>query len=496
MTTSTRSMLVIDPDASARSWLSEELSVRGWCAYASSGWGESDAAGQASEWDRSSSFAAALVDVSRTEDAFKWLRERRPELPIVAVGSVASASQVVACMRAGAVDFLPKPCEARELERVLSRLEAAEIRPVHARVARGLRGPLTSELDSAMHGLFEMLDRVARTDVTVLITGESGSGKEYVADWIHSHSHRLARPFVKVNCAALPARLLESELFGYEKGAFTGADARKPGKFELAHRGTLFLDEISEMSPELQAKLLQVLQDRSFARLGGESDVAVDVRILAATHRDLRREVECGRFREDLFYRLNVVHLRVPPLRERRAELLGLAEEVGRRVGDDVGRPHVPLTPALRRAFESYAWPGNVRELENMLKRWAVLQSEPSILEYIERQTALLRKGAVEEAARDQCRGPRGVLGSFLAGEREAVSLREVSREAALRAERRAIERVLEHTRWNRRRTAELLQVSYKALLYKMRDAGLGAEGGGRPGISSGADSSPPRASA
>ena len=230
-----------------------------------------------------------------------------------------------------------------------------------------------------MREVRDLISRVADTDVTVLIRGESGTGKELVARAIHAASPRRHRTFVKVNCAALPSELLESELFGFERGAFTGAIQHKPGKFEFAHEGTMFLDEISEMHHPLQSKLLQVLQDGEFARLGGRQDVHVDVRILAATNRDLEKAVAEGQFREDLFFRLNVVCITLPPLRQRRDEIPVLTDRFLAQYAEHYNKPPIALSSATLRLFTEYDWPGNVRELENLLKRAVILGSDESI---------------------------------------------------------------------------------------------------------------------
>ncbi|MFQ5515615.1 MAG: sigma 54-interacting transcriptional regulator, partial [Myxococcota bacterium] len=276
----------------------------------------------------------------------------------------------------------------------------------------------------------------------------------------------------KVNCAALPSELLESELFGYEPGAFTGAHGRKLGKFEAADRGTIFLDEISEMTPRLQAKLLQVLQDGRFSRLGGEHEIQVDARVLAATNRDLEQAVRDHAFREDLFYRLNVVSIRIPPLRERRDEIPPLADHFLRRYSRAYGKPYRTLSGPLLEAFQRHRWPGNVRELENLIKRYVVLGSEASLLRELEASRASARSGAGSRPVASE-------LERYLNGETDRVSLKKIGRDAALAAERRMIEKVLHRTRWNRRAAAEILQISYKALLYKMKDAGLAGAGRG-----------------
>jgi two-component system response regulator AtoC len=270
-----------------------------------------------------------------------------------------------------------------------------------------------------------------------------------------------------VNCAALPSELLESELFGFEKGAFTGAQKRKLGKFEYANKGTIFLDEIGEMSPALQAKLLQVLQDGEFSRLGGESDVKVDTRIIAATNRKLEEAVKEGGFREDLYYRLNVVTVQLPPLRERRGAIPLLVDHFLRKFGEQYGKEIRTLAPSTMKRFMDYYWPGNVRELENMVRRMIVLGNEEAVLAEIS------RREPPREAAGESGGGiDFGALGFDLADE-DQVDLKAISKRAAQVAEKRVIERVLQRTRWNRKEAAERLQISYKALLYKMKENGL-----------------------
>jgi two-component system response regulator AtoC len=333
-----------------------------------------------------------------------------------------------------------------------------------------------------MREVRDLIDRVADTDVTVLVRGESGTGKELVARAIHASSPRKNRTFVKVNCAALPSELLESELFGFERGAFTGAIQQKPGKFEFAHEGTMFLDEISEMHPPLQSKLLQVLQDGEFARLGGREDVHVDVRIVAATNRDLEVAVADGHFREDLFFRLNVVCITLPPLRQRRDEIPVLTERFLRQYAEHYNKPPIALAPETMRLFGIYEWPGNVRELENLLKRAVVLGSDESIrrelAENIAGRTAaagsipaLQPRTEVEVAAPPTVAAAaveHAALPAALSG-----SLKDIARHAAREAERELIYRTLQQTRWNRREAAEILGVSYKALLYKIKEAEL-----------------------
>jgi two-component system response regulator AtoC len=320
-----------------------------------------------------------------------------------------------------------------------------------------------------MREVWEMIQQAARVDVTVLIGGETGTGKDLVARVIHHFSSRRHAPFVKVNCAAVPRELLESELFGHERGAFTGAHQLRLGKFELANRGTIFLDEIGDLHPALQAKLLHVLQDGTFSRVGGKAPIAVDVRVLAASNRDLEREVEAMRFREDLFYRLNVIQIVVPPLRDRMDELPLLAGYFAQRYARLFRREGFTLSPAALDRLSRHHFPGNVRELENLVKRMIVLDDP-----HLER-TPLLRTGRTNghaEAAGGNGGGngaPRPAVPRA-----EIVPLKEVARMAARAAEREAIARVLEQTGWNRVRAAKLLRISYRALLYKIKDVGLG----------------------
>jgi two-component system response regulator AtoC len=335
-----------------------------------------------------------------------------------------------------------------------------------------------------MNEVRDLISRVADTDVTVLVRGESGTGKELVARALHRASPRRDRMFVKVNCAALPSELLESELFGFERGAFTGAIQQKPGKFEFASQGTMFLDEISEMHTSLQAKLLQVLQEGEFSRLGGREDVRVDVRIVAATNRDLEAAVANGTFREDLFFRLNVVCITLPPLRQRRDEIPVLTDLFLRHYAEHYNRPHITLGDATMCLFQQYQWPGNVRELENLIKRAVVLGGDESIRRELEAtlagRTAVpgpipVLQWPAPAPAPAPIRPPEPAAAS--PAPEPAVlasgSLKDIARQAARNAERDLISRTLQHTRWNRREAASILGISYKALLYKIKDAEL-----------------------
>jgi transcriptional regulator with PAS, ATPase and Fis domain len=340
-----------------------------------------------------------------------------------------------------------------------------------------------------MREVQDLIARVADTDVTVLIRGESGTGKELVARAIHSASPRREKPFVKVNCAALPSELLESELFGFERGAFTGAIQHKPGKFEFANHGTMFLDEISEMPLALQSKLLQVLQDGEFARLGSRSDVRVDVRIVAATNRDLEGAVANEQFREDLFFRLNVVCITLPPLRQRRDEIPELTRLFLTQYGEHYNKPPQALASDTLRLFAEYDWPGNVRELENLIKRAVILGTDESIRRELAEAIAgrMLRPGPIPALQPRQAAAPAAApvpaLPPAAASQAPAAaaadvappsgSLKDIARHAAREAERELIYRTLQQTRWNRREAAEILGISYKALLYKIKEAEL-----------------------
>ena len=335
-----------------------------------------------------------------------------------------------------------------------------------------------------MREVHDLITRVADTDVTVLVRGESGTGKELVARAVHAASGRRLKTFVKVNCAAIPSELLESELFGFERGAFTGALQHKPGKFEFASQGTMFLDEVSEMPLALQAKLLQVLQDGEFARLGGREDVHVDVRIVAATNRDLDSAVANGEFREDLFFRLNVVCITLPPLRQRRDEIPTLVDLFLRHYAEHYNRPRITLRPETLALFQQHYWPGNVRELENLIKRAVVLGSDHSIQRELSEVIAgrTRSSGPIPALQGNGSGVPQVACGLPPPGPPAAASplpvplqgsLKDIARQAARLAERELIYRTLQQTRWNRREAAEILGISYKALLYKIKDAEL-----------------------
>ncbi len=325
--------------------------------------------------------------------------------------------------------------------------------------------PPLLDLTPAMRALREIIERVADTNATVLVRGESGVGKELVARSIHAASPRHDQPLIKVNCAALPGELLESELFGHEKGAFTGAYRRKLGKFEFANKGTIFLDEIGELPFALQAKLLHILQDHEFSRVGGREMIRVDTRVIASTNRNLETALETGQFREDLYYRLNVVEIRVPPLRERRDEIPVLVTYFVEKFQRQYGR-RVKLPPDILGCFIEYPWPGNVRELENVVKRFVVLGNVEQMKDQL--------VGQFQTHGQKHSKTPAGAEAPAPSPSVEPpMGLREIAHRAAREAERKAIKEILDRVHWNRTQAARLLKISYKTLLAKIGDCGL-----------------------
>lgn len=462
-------VLVIDDDPGIRDYLETLVSRQGYQVFA-----VADGEQALRTLDETRPDLVTLDVVLPGMDGIETLqkiKQRLPEVPVVMLSGHGQARTIVEAMRLGASDFLRKPFEVEELE--LAFQKALEKRALKAEVEE-LRGRARSETEMLllcgdnrkMIAVREIIEQVADTDITVLIRGESGTGKEVVARTVFQLSGRRDRPFVKVNCAALPSELLESELFGFEKGAFTGAQKRKLGKFEFANHGTIFLDEISEMHPSLQAKLLQVLQDGEFSRLGGEADVKVDTRIIAATNRNLEEAVKEGTFREDLFYRLNVVTVQLPPLRERKDAIPLLVDFFLQKYNEQYRKGLPPPSPETLESLTDYHWPGNVRELENMMKRMVVLGNERLVVQELAMKEAPPPAEAAPGIDLDAL-GPDLING-------KGIDLKAISKRAAQVAEKRVIERVLQQTRWNRKEAAERLQISYKALLYKMKEAGLG----------------------
>ena len=380
-----------------------------------------------------------------------------PTIPVIILSAAGQTKTVVEAMRLGAADFLVKPFEEPELELAIENVvEKQKLKEEVKTLRRQLdsyadAGDILSTNPKVMK-LKEIAKHVADTDVPVLITGESGVGKEVLARFIHTHSSRRDKPFVKVNCAALPNDLLESELFGYERGAFTGAMNDKPGKFELADKGTLLLDEIGEMTPHLQAKLLHVLQDSEYSRLGGKKTIRIDARVLASTNVNLEEDVAKGKFREDLYFRLNVIRLDIPPLRERREDIPVLCNYFLCRYRDRYKSTVDEISPALMDSFLRYDWPGNVRQLENAIKRYLILPDMNMNLSELKDQT-----------------GQPGAAPVVVKPKEDNMSLKDVGSRAAEQAEKELVLRVLEETSWNRKQAARRLNICYKALLNKLK---------------------------
>ncbi|MFP8880731.1 MAG: sigma-54 dependent transcriptional regulator [Myxococcota bacterium] len=463
-------VLVIDDDPGVRDYMEALVSRQGYNVFA-----VADGEEALKTLDRTKPDLVTLDVVLPGMDGLETLhqlKQRLPEVPVVMLSGHGQARNIVEAMRRGASDFLRKPFEVEELELAFGK--ALEKRALKLEVER-LRGRTRSEAEfmmltgdnQKMREIRDIVEQVADTDITVLVRGDSGTGKEVIARQLYQLSSRRDKPFVKVNCAALPSELLESELFGFEKGAFTGAQKRKLGKFEYANHGTIFLDEISEMHPSLQAKLLQVLQDGEFSRLGSESDVHVDTRIIAATNRNLEEAVSDGSFREDLYYRLNVVTVHLPPLRERKDAIPMLIDQFLQKNNQQYNKSVKQLNLETMEALQRYDWPGNIRELENMVRRMVVLGNEQAVIDEIEQ---LSQRTSNAEEVKDSL--DLDALGADFSGA-QGVDLKRISRRAAQLAEKRVIERVLEQTRWNRKVAAERLQISYKALLYKMKENGL-----------------------
>jgi DNA-binding NtrC family response regulator len=386
----------------------------------------------------------------------KRILDSNPYLPVVMLSCSADLKEVVQATRMGATDIILKPFKTSDIESIVELLVKTE--------ERGFEDFHETPLDentSFVRSSKRMLEiehqcnLVARTDIPVLILGESGTGKEIAAMFIHKMSARSQRSFLKVNCAAMPLDLLESELFGYEQGAFTGAVKAKPGKFEMCNNGTIFLDEIGEMAPPLQAKLLQVLQDGTFSRLGSRNSVRVDVRVIAATNINIKAAIAQKTFREDLYYRLNGFSVNIPPLRERRVEIPILTNYFMRKISTKFDRKPLPISSALMQALCGYSWPGNLRELENTIKRYVVLADEQAIIEELNPDRGGDSLGHSSDADAN-----RGGLKRLVRGLKDD-------------AESAVIAQTLEGTGWNRKAAANNLKISYKALLYKIKQYNL-----------------------
>jgi len=440
-------ILVVDDEQVHRYMLSSMLREWGWMCV------EADDGRTAVEAVENADFDAVLMDVRMARmdgmEAFSRIHILQPALPVVIMTAYSSVDDAVEAMKHGAHDYLTKPLDFDRLRLTLTRaLDHHQVEEKRQQVQAGEKRPQPSSSSiignsPPMAELLEMISYVAATEATVLITGESGTGKELVAAELHKNSDRHDGPFVKVNCAALAETLLESELFGHEKGAFTGADRRREGKFVQADGGTLFLDEIGETTQAMQVKMLRVLQEHELQRVGGDETIKVDVRILAATNRDLAVEVKAGRFREDLYYRLNVVTLSVPPLRERREDIPLLVSHFVRKFSEKNRRSVESVTPRCMELLVSYGWPGNVRELENAIERGVILM----------RGDQLSEKSLPLPIQKQQGTGKGTIAGP--------ASLQE--------AERLLILQTLEETGGNKSEAARRLGITRKTLQNKLQ---------------------------
>jgi two-component system response regulator AtoC len=409
------------------------------------------------------------------DQLLEHIQEHYPDTPVIIITAHGSIGSAVEALKKGAFDYITKPFEAEELRVAVQKairtrtLNASAIHTPHGsddpsgrRGRFGLIGTSPS-----MQEIFRVIERVASQPSTVLITGESGTGKELIARALHAYGSRSERPFIRINCAAIPGNLMESELFGFEKGAFTGADHTKPGRLELADKGTLFLDEIGEIPLEMQVKLLRALQESEFERVGGLKTLRVDVRLVAATNRNLQEAIEEGEFREDLFYRLNVVPLRLPPLRDRLSDIPLLTSYFIEKYNARLSRAVRGVTEAALELLQRYPWPGNIRELENVIER-TLLFADGELIDEDDLPPDLKQS---EPGA-----SPVPIPALHLPAVESAGGLKDVVREATTRVERQYIVRALEETGGNVTQAAKILKISRKSLQNKMKEFGLREE--------------------
>jgi len=420
-------------------------------------------------------------------DVLRSASKHHPHVPVIMITAYGSVGQAVEAIKAGAFDYIEKPFEQDSIkaivDKAIGQAVANRMAPRSTLYAdpetRGRFGLVGSSTE--MHAIFEVIEKVADTPSTVLITGESGTGKELVAKALHEQSSRKNQPFIKINCAAIPKTLMESELFGYEKGAFTGATTSKPGRFELADGGTLFLDEIGEIPVEMQVKLLRAIQESEFERVGGLKTIKVDVRLITATNRDLEQEIQRGNFREDLYYRLNVVPLQIPPLRKRSGDIPLLVQHIIKKFNERLKKQISGITDEALAALEGHVWPGNIRELENVLERTILFSKN----ERIERADLQLASAAPVEPAvpRTTSSGAMAPILDEEIDDDDAVSgelsgassgsLKDIVRAETSRVERELIVKALEETGGNVTQAARLLKISRKSLQMKMKELGL-----------------------
>jgi DNA-binding NtrC family response regulator len=405
-----------------------------------------------------------MIDVKQDIAGFiEHLKEERFVVPVVACGINTDAATAVRAIKAGAKEYIPLPPNAELIAAVLQ----AVTEESNAMIAG----------DASMKAILQVADRVAPSDATILITGESGTGKEVMSRYIHQKSKRANGPFISINCAAIPESLLESELFGHEKGAFTGAVARRTGKFEEANGGTLLLDEVSEMHPALQAKLLRAIQERVIDRVGGNAPVKVDIRLIATSNRDMEQTVREGKFREDLYFRLNVINLALPALRERPADIVPLASMFAAKYSEQNGIPNKRLSPAATEKLRAHHWQGNVRELENTMHR-AVLVSQEAEIEATAIMLAGQKAASVAQTAAATAKAVEKAAAPAASGDQPALVGRTVAD-----VERELILNTLDHCLGNRTHAANILGISIRTLRNKLKeygDSGLSVAEGGK----------------
>lgn len=493
-------ILVAEDEPEVRSYLDIALRCQGYAVH----FAEDGREALRCVHENQSKYSLLLLDILMPhKDGLETLRELRQidsSLPVIMLSGASSPWTVVDAIKSGANDFLAKPVSHEDLGEAIKK-------SLRHPPSKGVRIPPPAGQEgwggSWMNSLEPLLNRVGPSEVPVLLEGETGVGKEVVARQLHLRSARAKKPFLKLNCAALPAELVESELFGYERGAFTGAFKNYPGKFEMAEGGTILLDEIGDMDFKLQAKLLQVLQDHEFLRLGAREPSRVDIRVLAATHCNLQESMRAGRFREDLYYRLNVVRIAIPPLRERRGDILSLARFFLEKHSTDKYPP--PEMPAyLNEGLLAHDWPGNIRELENVMRRLLVLRRPEMIAEELlsAAQPAKRTRGVEDDSKpaphpalpsvfsdstekfKMHFPGSPGDAGTPASPKRVTQRAEKPQRQSILhefnaaqrQAEREAIVEALQKTFWNRKRAAALLNIDYKGLLYKMKKLGIGEQ--------------------
>jgi len=400
-----------------------------------------------------------MPDISGLE-VLEKLREADHKVEVIILSAHGETKNVVQAIKLGAADFVNKPFDIEEVKmHIRNTLEKGKLKKEVQLLRSELRAK--NKFDSFIGDSLQVveikkvIEEVADSDLSVLIRGESGTGKEIVARILHHISSRRDGPFIKVNCVAIPKELLEAELFGYERGAFTGAYKRKPGRFELANQGTIFLDEIGDMPIELQAKLLQILEHREFVRVGGVENISVDARIICATNQDLEKGLAQGSIREDLYYRLNEITISLPPLRERRKDIPLLAEHFLKTYNEQFNRRFPSFSPSTMQALEKYDWPGNVRELENLIKQTVVRGDEEIIKSELRKRSPLPPTPSTSQMTEDD------------------LSLKRISQKAVEETERSLICKVLNQTNWNRRKASQILRISYRSLLYKIKEYGI-----------------------